>query len=93
MVFWIAWGLDVVVALVALYAVFGGIAGGRFGLDSSPYWLALLLGAAIILVGSQLARLSGLNGLATFITLILAVPAVLYLFFLLVVVVSGETWN
>lgn len=93
MFFWIVWGIGAAVGLVALYIFVSGLGNGTVSSFNLGLWLVLLLLVVGVLAGSQWARLAGHGGLAVAIALILAVPAVLYLLFFLLVVASGERWN
>jgi len=91
--FWILWGFDACIALVALYFFFIGLGDGSVSSFNMRLWLMLLGGLAVILMGSL--WLKGLGKLlpAKMLLAILAVPGLLYLLFILLVLISKPRWN
>ncbi len=47
--FWILWGIDAVVTLVALYFFFIGLSDGSVSSFNGGLWMGMLLGLAVIL--------------------------------------------
>ena len=91
--FWILWGFDACIALVALYFFFIGLGDGSVSDFNMGIWMMLLGGLAVILVGSLWLKGLGKLVLAKGLLAILAVPGLLYVLFILLVVLSGSRWN
>lgn len=91
--FWILWGFDACIALVALYFFFIGLGDGSVSSFNMGIWLIVLGGLAVILVGSLWLKGMGKLLLAKGLLGILAVPGLLYVLFMLLVIVSNPRWN
>ena len=91
--FWVFWGIDAIVALIALYFFFIGLADGSVSSFNMGLWLILLIGLAAVLIGSFSLKAAGKLALAKVLAGVLAVPALLFLIFFIVVIASGEKWN
>ena len=91
--FWIFWCIDAIVALIALYFFFIGLADGSVSSFNIVLWLVLLVVLATVLFGTLALRAAGNLTLAKILTGLLAVPALLFLLFFIVVIASGERWN
>ena len=91
--FWILWGFDACIALVALYFFFIGLGDGSVSSFNMAIWLIVLGGLAVILVGSLWLKGMGKLLLAKGLLGILAVPGLLYVLFMLLVIVSNPRWN
>lgn len=91
--FWILWGFDACIALVALYFFFVGLADGSVSSFNMGIWLMLLGGLAIILLGSLWLKGLGRLLLAKGVLGILAIPGLLYMLFMLLIILSGSRWN
>ena len=93
MIFWTLWAIDACVAAAALFFFVWGLADGSVSSFNIGLWMALLGAVAVIVGGSVWLKSAGLKGLAIALLLVLAVPAVLYALFILLVVTSGTSWN
>lgn len=93
MTFRLLLGLDGLAALTALYFFAAGLADGSVSDFNGDIWAALLLGVAAVIAGGLLLRRAGHPLLANAVLALLAVPTALYGLFLVVVIVSGESWN
>jgi hypothetical protein len=91
--FWIPWAIDAVIALIALYFFFIGLADGSVSSFNIGLWLLILLGLAIVVGGSLWLRSAGRSGLAMVLLLILAVPGVLVGLFFAVLLIAAPRWN
>ena len=81
--FWLPWGVDVVVALVFVYFFFVGLGDGSVSSFNIVLWLLILCVSAAVVGGSLALRASGRTVLAIALVTIIAVPSVLIgLFFL-----------
>jgi len=81
--FWLPWGVDVVVALVFVYFFFVGLGDGSVSSFNIVLWLLILCVSAAVVGGSLALRASGRTVLAIALVTIVAVPSVLIgLFFL-----------
>ena len=75
--FWLPWGIDVIVALVFVYFFFVGVADGSVDSFNIVLWLVILCVSAAVVGGSLALRASGRTGLAITLVTIVAVPSVL----------------
>lgn len=91
--FWIPWAIDAVIALIALYFFFIGLADGSVSSFNIGLWLLILLGLAIVVGGGLWLRSAGRSGLAMVLLLILAVPGVLVGLFFAVLLIAAPRWN
>ncbi|RFS15108.1 osmoprotectant transporter permease [Emticicia sp. C21] len=91
--FWVFWGIDAIVALIALYFFFVGLADGSVSSFNMGLWLVLLIVLAGVLFGSLALKAAGNLNVAKILSGALAVPALLFLLFFVVVIASGEKWN
>ena len=81
--FWLPWGVDVVVALIFVYFFFVGLGDGSVSSFNIVLWLLILCVSAAVVGGSLALRASGRIVLAIALVTIVAVPSVLIgLFFL-----------
>ena len=91
--FWVFWGIDAIVAFIALYFFFIGLSDGSVSSFNIRMWVVLLIVLAALLLGTLALKSAGNLSLAKILAGLLAVPALLCLLFFLVVMVSGEKWN
>lgn len=91
--FWILWTIDAVVTCIVLYFFFIGLKDGSVSSFNSMLWLGLLLALAAVMLGSLLLKSWGKLMAAKALLSLLAVPALLFGLFMLVVILSGEKWN
>ena len=75
--FWLPWGIDVVVALVFVYFFIVGLGDGSVSSFNIVLWLVILCVAAAVVGGSLALRASGRAVLAIALVTIVAVPSVL----------------
>jgi len=91
--FWIAWGINLVAALILVYFFFVGLADGSVSSFNIALWL-LILGVAAVVVGASLAlRAASRIGLATMLVMAAAVPCTLLGLFFLVLILVPARWN
>jgi hypothetical protein len=93
MKFWIFWGFDAVIALVAVYFFVVGILDGSVSSSNMVLWGGLLLGLAAVLGGSILLRAAGHPVLGLCLLLLLAIPGLLACLFMLAVLILKPRWN
>jgi hypothetical protein len=91
--FWLLWGFDALIALVALYFFFAGLADGSVSSFNMGLWLVILLVLGGVVMGSLWLRSSGRSGTAKAVLLILAVPGLLFVLYFLVLLISAPRWN
>lgn len=91
--FWLLWGLDVLVALGFVYFFLTGLADGSVSSFNIALWLTILGILAAILGGGYFLKLKGQIVLAICALCLLAVPALGYLLFFAVLIVSNPRWN
>jgi len=91
--FWVAWAIDALTSAIILFFFFWGLADGSVSSFNILIWIAILATLSAVLAGSLLLKATGSPGLGMILILVLAVPAVLYALFLLVIIISGSQWN
>ena len=91
--FRIAWGLDAIVALVAVLFFVWGINDGSVSSFNIALWVGIMVALGLILFGSPALHLKGQRGLAVLLAAIPAVPALLYGVLLVAMMFSGARWN
>jgi hypothetical protein len=91
--FWLPWGVDAVIASVALWFFIAGLADGSVSSFNAGIWAVLLVGLAVVLGGSLWLRAAGRRGLALALALVLAVPGALAALFVLVLLIAQPRWN
>jgi hypothetical protein len=75
--FWLPWGIDVVVALIFVYFFFIGLGDGSVDSFNMVPWLVILCASAAVVGGSLALRARGRTVLAVALVTIVAVPSVL----------------
>ena len=93
MKFWIPCAIDAVIASIAVYFFFIGLADGSVSSFNMGLWLCLLLGLGGLLAGSFWLKGRGRTGAATALLWVLAAPGVLAGCFVLIVLISNPRWN
>lgn len=91
--FWILWGIDAFVALIAIYFFFVGLGDGSVSSFNGNLWFGLLAGLAIVLLGSLWLKNHDFMGLAKLLLAIVAIPAVGYGLIILISIFGGARWN
>jgi hypothetical protein len=93
MTFRVLLAVDAAIALVIAYFFLAGLADGSVSSFNIGLWLVILFGTGAILIGGYLLRAAGHAWLANIVLAVLAVPGLLYGFFLAVVILTGTPWN
>jgi len=93
MMFWILWGINAIIALVAVVFFLIGLADGSVSSFNMALWLAILLALAGILRGSHALRAAGRAGMANGLLMLLAIPGVLAGLLLLAALILQPRWN
>jgi hypothetical protein len=91
--FWLPWGVDALIAAVALWFFCAGLVDRTVSSFNAGTWLVLLLGLAGVLGGSLWLRAAGRRGLAIALALLLTVPGGLAALFLVALLVTHPRWN
>ena len=91
--FWILWGMDALVALVAIYFFIVGLGDGSVSSFNGLLWLGILAGLAAVMGGSWMLKASGQLKSAKILLSVVAVPAVLFFLFFLLLILSKPRWN
>ena len=91
--FWILWGIDALIALIALYFFFIGLVDGSVSSFNIGIWGLLLIGLAVIVFGSLWLKSVNQLGLAKGLLSILAIPGILYALFILMIIIGNPRWN
>jgi hypothetical protein len=91
--FWILWGFDAAICLVVVAFFLIGIKDGSVSSFNLGLWLSVLLVLTLVLGGSLRLRSRGRQRASRIILWALAAPGILFLFFLLILVLSSPRWN
>ena len=89
----VAFALAVLVAVVAVVFFVIGIADGSVSSFNIALWLGMLAAIAAILALGRSLRTHGHPKAAVALLSVLALPGLMYAFFMLLVVASGTNWN
>lgn len=92
-IFRILYVINVIAALIILYFFFLGWSDGSVSSFNIGLWMGILAGLVIILAGSRALKTRGHIAIANALLCVLAIPAILYGIFLLIVLCSGVKWN
>ncbi|MEO6000896.1 MAG: hypothetical protein ABIN89_28885 [Chitinophagaceae bacterium] len=91
--FKIFWSIDAIASLIILYFFVDGLLDGTVSSFNMGIWLALVFGVVVIMLGSIWLRIHQLPGFAIALLLVLAIPALLYLTFILIMMFGNGRWN
>ncbi|MDB5241707.1 MAG: osmoprotectant transporter permease [Spirosoma sp.] len=91
--FWVLWGIDVLVALVLVYFFFIGLGDGSVSSFNILLWLAILGSLTAVLVGGYWLFTHQHTLMAKLLLALLAVPSLLYGLFMLIVLMTNPRWN
>ncbi len=87
------WVVDLLTALVAAAFFVIGVADGSVSSANIALWAGLLAAIAIVVVGAKALRNRNHLAVACGLAALLALPALLFVFFFGVAIVSGVRWN
>ena len=93
LLFRILLAVDALAAAVIVYFFFVGLADGSVSSFNGGLWFAILAALAVIIGGGWLLNASGKRGPAIALLLVLAIPAVLFGLFMLIIVIANPRWN
>ena len=93
LLFRILFGIDVLAAAVIVYFFFVGLADGSVSSFNGGLWFAILAALAAIIGGGWLLNANGKRGPAIALLLVLAIPAVIFGLFMLLVIITNPRWN
>jgi len=91
--FKIFWTIDALASLVVFYFFFIGLSDGSVSSRNMGLWLKILSAIGLILLGSIWLRNHQYENIAFGLVLILALPALFYFIYLLIVMLSTGKWN
>lgn len=91
--FKILWVIDLVAAGIIIWFFIAGLADGSVTYRNIKLWLFLLLAAGCIVWISRLLKNQGHDKLAMLAVLILALPAIVYGLFVLLMATNNGRWN
>jgi hypothetical protein len=91
--FWLPWSIDAVVAAIALFFFFWGLADGTVSSFNAGIWAMLLGSLAIVVGGSLWLKVTGRRALGIALALVLAVPGLLVGLFFLALIIANPRWN
>jgi hypothetical protein len=91
--FKIFWAIDALCTLIMLYFLFEGLGDNTVNERNGGMWMAMVFISAAVLGGSILLRSQGYTAVASVICGLVAVPALLYGLFMLVIILSGTKWQ
>jgi len=93
MKFWFPLAIDAVIAAIAVFFFFAGLADGSVSSFNIELWGCILLGLGSLLGGSLWFRAKGQRGIALVLVWLLAAPALLGVLLLLAILISNPRWN
>ena len=93
MKFWIPWGIDAVIAAIAVFFFLWGLADGSVSSFNSGLWTILLGGLAALVGGTLWLKSNGRPKVATMLAWVLAAPGLLVGLFFLLLIVANPRWN
>ena len=91
--FRILWGIDIVLALIAVAVFLIGLSEGTVSSVNLGVWAMVLGGFAIVVFGSRALSRSGRTRVGAVLAAIPAIPGVLYGLLLAIAVIGGVRWN
>ena len=91
--FWILWGIDALIGTIAAVFFLLGLANGSVSSFNMGIWIAKLAALAAIIGGSLWLKAIGRPVFGIVLLLVLAIPGILYGFFIVLVSVTKTTWN
>jgi hypothetical protein len=91
--FWIPWGIDAVIAAIAVFFFLWGLADGSVSSFNIVLWMVLLGGLAALVSGTLWLRSNGRPRAATVLAWVLAAPGLLVGLFFFVLIVANPRWN
>lgn len=91
--FWILWGIDALIALIALYFFFVGLVDGWVSSFNIGIWSLVLIGLAVVVFGSLWLKSIDQLGMAKGLLSLLAIPGILYALFVLMLIIGKPRWN
>lgn len=93
MKFWIPWSIAAAVTGIAVVYFFMGLATGSVSSFNMGLWVLILLGTIGVTAGSWVLKKNGRTGMATLLTLVLALPGLIAGLLLLLLIVAQPSWN
>jgi len=93
MKFWILWGFDVLVALVVVYFFLVGLNDGSVSSFNMGLWTTILAVLAVVMGGSVWLKSRGQTALAVAFLLLLALPALFFAGFSILLISLPHRWN
>jgi len=91
--FWILWGFDCLISLVVLYFFFIGLLDGSVSSYNMVSWTWLLLGLAVVMLGSLWLKSIKWLTLSKVLLFILTIPGLLYILYILMFVFFKPRFN
>lgn len=91
--FRILWGIDIVLALIAVAAFLIGLSDGSVSTVNLGIWAVVLGAFAVVVFGSRALSRRDRPGLGTVLAAVPALPGMLYGLLLAVAVIGGVRWN
>lgn len=91
--FWMFFGVDVVIAAILLFFFIWGIADGTVSAFNIKFWMVALLGVALIVGGGFWLKSVEQLVLANIVLMVLALPGLGYAFIMVVAIVTQSSWN
>jgi len=93
MLFRILWIFDAIVAAIFLFFFFAGVSAGTVSSFNIGLWLTILGGLAAMLAVSWFLKKKGLVWLGVIVLAFPALPAMLYLLFILSMLILQPDWR
>ena len=85
--------VDALAAAIVVYFFFVGPADGSVSSFNGGLWFAILAALAAIIGGGWSLNAGGKRGPAIALLLVLAIPAVLFGLFMLIIIIANPRWN
>lgn len=87
------WGIDAITAFVVLVFFFIGMSDGTVSGTNLGLWTLIIAALIIILFGSLWLRSHGFPGFAMMLTLLLAIPAICFVLYFGIAILTNQRWN
>jgi hypothetical protein len=92
-IFRILWVIAAIVSLIVLFFFVTGLADGTVNQRNMMLWMGILAICAVALLGGPWLRHHQYPALGMLVTVIVAVPSLIFGLFMLIAILSGSKWN
>jgi hypothetical protein len=91
--FWILWVFNAIMALIPVAFFFIGLGDGTVSGDNIGLWMIILLVVGLVIGGTYWLKTKNQLQAAKIILGIAAIPSLLFMFFILVLLLTDTRWN